>query len=346
MGVLNFFLIFILFSCSKISYITKQGYGQLALEVNGVDNKKVLRDKNVKEVYKDKIRKISKYKDYFYKYFDKKPNSIYTETTFLDRKAVSYLVIASKFNEVKALKTSFPFVGDFPYLGFYSLDDAKEYKESLESREYYTYLRPVQAYSTLNKLFFKDNILSTFFEYSDFNLADLIFHELTHTIFFVESNVGFNESLADYIAFEMTKEYFKISESEFSMKQLKKEKFKKLSKLINKLVLEYKSRIKEARPKVKAESDKLLKSFLEDDFMKKVKEMCFNLKLKKCWPLQKKWNNASFTAFLTYNSKKNIIAKIRTKNNLDLVGLIKFLELKKEEFEDSDSEDFVKFLSI
>ncbi len=346
MGILKIFTFIILISCSKISYVAKQGYGQVSIELSGIDNNKVLKDKNIDEKHKEKIKKIIKYKEFFYKYFNKKPNAIYTETTFLDRNAVSYLVIASKFFEVKALRTNFPIVGEFPYLGFYSLKDAKKYQERLESRKFYTYLRPVLAYSTLNKLFFKDNILSTFFKFNDFDLADLIFHELTHTIFFLENNVSFNESLADYIAFELTKEYFELSKNEEKEKMILKKKYKELAKLINRLVVDYKQKLDSNRPKNKREADKVLEKFLKENFLIKVEKKCSEFMLKNCWPLKRKWNNASFTAFLTYNSKKSIISQIREKHNLDLVSLLNFLEVKKEEFEKSKRKDFIKFLTM
>jgi predicted aminopeptidase len=241
--------------------------------------------------------------------------------------------------------TSFPFVGEFPYLGFYSKDDALEYKEELESKNYYTYIRPVLAYSTLNRLFFKDNILSTFFRYNDFDLADLIFHELVHTIFFIDGNVSFNESLADYIASEMTNEYFQVSKEENEKKLDIKNRYLVLAKEITELVKAYKSQLVKNKPKNKDDADKTLKIFLFEAFIPKVKNKCKLLNLSKCWPLKESWNNARFTAFLTYNSKKNIISSIREKNKFTLNQLLKFLEMKHEEFKDSKFQSFTDFLA-
>ena len=108
MGFLKFLVLLFFISCSKLTYITKQGYGQLSLELSGRDNNEVLKDKNVSIADKNKIKRIIEYKDYFYKYFDKESSAIYTETTFLKTKAVSYLVIASKFDKVDPLRVSFP----------------------------------------------------------------------------------------------------------------------------------------------------------------------------------------------------------------------------------------------
>lgn len=345
MGLLKLLSFFIIISCSKLTYVTKQGYGQLSLEMSGRDNQEVLKDKKIDSKVKEKIIKIETYKKYFYKYFSKDETAIYSETTFLDRDAVSYLVIGSKFNEIKPLMTSFPFVGEFPYLGFYSKDDALDYKKDLESKDYYTYLRPVLAYSTLNRLFFKDNILSTFFKYSDFDLADLIFHELVHTIFFIDGNVSFNESLADYIASEMTNEYFQVSKKENEKKINLKNRYLILSKEITELVNSYKNQLESTKPKSMLEADKILTTFLSESFIPKLKDKCRSLDISKCWPLKTSWNNARFTAFLTYNSKKNIIASIREKNKFTLIQLLKFLETKHVEFKDSKFQSFTDFLA-
>src|SRR5690606_28211743 len=52
-------------------------------------------------------------------------------------------------------------------------------------------------------------ILSSFFYYDDLDLAELIFHELFHTIFFIKDDVDLNENLANYFGKELVRLYFK-----------------------------------------------------------------------------------------------------------------------------------------
>lgn len=342
MDILKLFLLILLCSCAKLSYITKQGYGQLAIELKGKDNEDVLKDDKVSMDHKEKIKKIIEYKKYFYKYFNEKPNAIYSETTFLDRDAVSYLVIASKYYEIKAKRTSFPIVGSFPYLGFYSLEDAKNYAKDLESKGHFTYLRKVYAYSTLNKLFFKDNILSSFFIYDEKQLAELIFHELIHTIFFIEDNISFNESLADYIAEEMTIEYLKISKEDHKKSILNKRNYQSLAEKMTELVSTYKQKLKNNPPKSKGEALLMMSLFLKNELVPQMEKICKNRDIKNCWPAKRKWNNASFTAFLTYNKKKNLIKKI--KGDMSIREFISYLKIKKKEYEQTDTNDFSKLL--
>ena len=177
MALLKSFLIIILLSgCAKISYMTKQGMGQLSLQNRAISNDKALTDVRISPEHKDKIRKVGVYKKYFYNYFKRKSTPIYTQTTMLDSEAVTYLVIASRYDEIKAYKTCFPIINCVPYLGFFDKKDARDYREEMERKDYVTYQRPVYAYSTLG--YFNDTILSSFFHYKDYQLAELIFHEL------------------------------------------------------------------------------------------------------------------------------------------------------------------------
>ena len=202
-------LIFTLGGCAKFSYLIEQGSGQFKLLFDAKENKKILEDPDIPENYKKKIKLVQIYKSYFYKYWNKKETKIYSKTTILNRKAVSYLVITSPFDQIYANKECFPITGCFPYLGFYKKEKADKYAET-KKKEGFTFVRPVYAYSTLG--YFTDTILSSFFQYEEFDLAELIFHELFHTIFFLKNEVDLNENLANYFGREMAFEYFKFDE--------------------------------------------------------------------------------------------------------------------------------------
>lgn len=115
----------------------------------------------------------------------------------LDRPYVSYLVIASKKDEMKAKKWSFPIVGSFPYKGFFSEKQAQHAISHLKKKNYDTYMRGVTAYSSLG--WFKEPILSSMLKYDQEALAETIFHECFHRTFFVKNNTEKNEQLAVFI---------------------------------------------------------------------------------------------------------------------------------------------------
>lgn len=322
-------------SCAKFSYIVEQGVGQVSLEVAGRKNETVLNDQTVSDAHKLKIKKIMKAKKFFYNYFELKPTNIYDQTTFLEQDAVTYLVIHSAKNRIHAEKTSFPFVGEFPYLGFFSQSSAINYKKELEAKGFATYMRPVYAYSTLNHplLPFDDNILSSFFHFSDEELINLIFHELTHTIIFVKDEAEFNENLASFIADELSDIYFK---KKFKLE--KKDKLDRALKLNKELMVLIKEL--EARYKKTKKYDLTLNKFLEETFYPRLKAKCLELKIEKCQIAQGEWNNARFAAFKTYENKRNEIEDIYEKTQMDLKSFLR--KLMKIYNEDNYKTPFVK----
>lgn len=232
-----FFLFFFFSSCSKMSYFVEQGIGQIKIQYTSVKNKEVLNNPEVGLKVKRKIRLIQEYKKWFYHYFGKKKDDIYSRTTFLKSSAVTYLVITSPYNKIEGSKECFLFFGCFPYLGFFEKKSALEYKKDKEKQEFYAYIRPVYAYSTLG--YFSDPILSSFFIYDDYSLAETVFHELFHTIFFVKNQVSFNENLANYFGKELTKEYFKNKKQLVEKKEKHLKKSKKMNQKIVQLVKQY-----------------------------------------------------------------------------------------------------------
>lgn len=329
-------------SCAKMSYISEQAIGQLSLEYDDVSINDFLNDPNVDQKMKDKVELIQRAKDYFYNYFELKKVSIYDEVKLLDQKAVTYLVIHSPKNEIKAMSSWFPILGSFPYLGFFKKDSAIEFLKKKKKEGFATYMRPVYAYSTLNHplMPFDDNILSSFFVYEDDDLTELIFHELVHTILFVGDEVSFNENLASFIAQNLLFEYKNLT-SKQKLDWLKSKKAnEKLLNLVSKLSIElnqvYKSEAK-ASPRL------ILNNFLKSSFKGRVRALCQELEIKNCWPLKGEWNNARFAAVGTYNSLQDKIDKSYKNSGLSLKEYVKKLIILEADY--VEGEDFLKYIN-
>ncbi|MCO4794103.1 MAG: aminopeptidase [Bacteriovoracaceae bacterium] len=346
MDLVKYLILFSLFtSCAKTSYLVEQGLGQMSLLSKAEWNDKLLKDKKVKKKHKDKIRKIEAYKKWFYEFWGREETKIYSKTTFLEGKAVTWLVISSPFDEVKAHEECFPIMGCFPYLGFFKKKSAMNYIEERKEGGAYTYIRPVYAYSTLG--YFTDTILSSFFYYEDFDLSELIFHELFHTIFFAKDEVELNENLANYFGKELALVHFKMNDHEIEKFRSKRKRNSHLNQVVAKLALDYNSLLKQSKPANKSESDKILSEFLNNTFNKNVLETCLKLKIeeKNCYPLKNKWNNASFAAYLTYEKKMNKVERLRELKKLDLKAFFNYIQERYKEFEKTSKEgDFSAFL--
>lgn len=347
--VLILFLILSLTGCAKFNYLYEQSVGQISLLSKGKDNKEVLKSVRVPKAHKEKIKKIEELKTYFYKYWDKKQTGIYSQTTMLKNKAVTYLVIASPYNEIRPVENCFPVMGCFPYLGFFSLGSAKNFAKDLEVDGNVTWIRPVYAYSTLG--YFTDTILSSFFNYDDYELAELIFHELFHTIFFVKNQVDLNENLANYFSQNMLHDYFKsINQEEYYLfHQKEEEDNKKLNTTVVNLVAELQELYKSLLPKTPQDSNSILEEFMEKRFkvesMKRCQEL--NVQPKSCFPINREWNNASFAAFLTYEKKANDLSSLQKKLGIDLKGYYNLIVKKYQDYQEQDKvQNFESFLFL
>jgi len=322
-------------SCSKVSYLAKQGHGQLKLQWGGDKNHEVLASPTVSQEIKDKIVMIESYKKFFYEYFNKEITGIYSKTNFLNRSAVTYLLIASPQNEIKAKEFSFPFVGAFPYIGFFDEKDAHAWGRDLASEGHDIFIRPVKAYSTLGH--FEDHILSTFFDFDKYSLAELVFHELFHTIFFIKGDVDLNENLANYFSRELLKEYFSQdlkSIGEFYDLRSRQEE-------LDVLIADYAQRLNQLYLTEDVQSKKdfivVRKEFVKNTFLPNVQNKCHELQLKRCYPMDNEWNNAQFAAWMSYHQYQDSIEDLYSKlKSIDLKHFYALLVEKHKMYEKID----------
>lgn len=332
-------------SCAKMGYLFEQGRGQISLLTSAKENEEILADPKISPEIKEKIQKIGEYKSFFYRFYQKDPSKIYDKTTILENEAVSYLVISSPWQKIEAKKECFPFMGCFPYLGFYSLNSAKEYAKKMQDQDYVTYIRPVYAYSTLG--YFTDTILSSFFFFDEYELSELIFHELFHTIFFIKDEVSLNESLANYFGKEMAIEFFKLDEQHKMAVNSKREFQKVMGLKIVSLAHELQKIYSEKNPKSKEEADTLRHDFMNQRFKGEIRQLCDSNDKKEdeCRVLKREWNNASFAAYMTYEGDSEEIANLRKKLGLSLPAFLDYIQVKYKEFQKTQKDGkFSSFL--
>lgn len=333
--------------CAKFGYLYEQSLGQWDLYRKSEENSKILSGNRLNESQKSKVAKIEELKKYFYRYWEKEESKNYSKTTILDSDAVTYLVIASPHNEIKAAETCFPMMGCFPYLGFFKKQSAEKFAKQKEKEGYVTWIRPVYAYSSLG--YFTDNILSSFFYYEDYDLAELIFHELFHTIFFAKNQVDFNENLATYFSQQMLEEYFKsidqIGYYEYEIKRA--QSYKAINEKIVELANELQSQYLDKKSQSHLESQKILSDFLTERFLPEVEKVCLANEMAKenCTYLNRSWNNASFAALLTYEKSARDLEKLQKSLGLDLKGYYNWIVQRYEVFQKQKKEkNFEDFL--
>ena len=85
-------------------------------------------------------------------------------------------------------------VGCVSYRGYFAKEDAEAFAAETARQGHDVYVGPVPAYSTLG--YFTDPVLNTFIHYPDYEIARLLFHELSHQVVYVRDDTVFNESFA------------------------------------------------------------------------------------------------------------------------------------------------------
>ncbi|KQQ33100.1 aminopeptidase [Duganella sp. Leaf126] len=121
-------------------------------------------------------------------------NGSYKNYAALSRPFVLWNVVATPELSLRPIQWCFPIAGCVSYRGYYSKQDATAYADELRGEGNDVQVGGVPAYSTLG--WFSDPLLSTFINYSDAELARMVFHELAHQVVYVPGDTQFNESFA------------------------------------------------------------------------------------------------------------------------------------------------------
>ncbi|MFT4173682.1 MAG: aminopeptidase [Rhodocyclaceae bacterium] len=121
-------------------------------------------------------------------------NGSYRRYANLERPYVAWNVFANPPLSMTPQSWCVPVAGCVNYLGFFSEDDAHALAARLRAQGMDVHVAGVPAYSTLG--WFDDPLLNTFIQWSEPELARLIFHELAHQLLYVKHDTEFNESFA------------------------------------------------------------------------------------------------------------------------------------------------------
>ncbi len=127
----------------------------------------------------------------------------------LHRRFAVWNVHAAPAYSLEPKKWWYPMVGSLKYRGYFSEADARAYAAKIATQGYDVYTEGVEAYSTLG--WFADPLLNTFIYHSEPELAEILFHELTHQRLFVNGDTDFNEAFATVVAEEGVRRWLTVS---------------------------------------------------------------------------------------------------------------------------------------
>lgn len=196
--------------CTTASFIAQATYGQLAIMNRARPIVDVVRDEKTPESLRVLLKEVPRIKTYG-ELKGLKPTPNYRDYVKLDREAVLWVVTASEKLKFQPKIWDFPIAGSFNSLGWFSKERAIEFGKDLRvDTGMDVDVRPARAFSTLN--WFRDPIVSTMI--TDDNsamgeLVNVVLHESVHATLYIQDQSYFNESLASFVADDLTGKYLR-----------------------------------------------------------------------------------------------------------------------------------------
>lgn len=180
--------------CSTVKFYSQAIQGQREIVRNARTVELVLHDAAVPKETKRKLALAEEARSFASGCLLLPAGRNYDRYTDLGRHYVSWVVYAAPEFSVEGKTWWYPMLGKLAYRGYFSKADADAEAARLKAGGYEVHVGGVEAYSTLG--WFRDPVLNTFLRRTGPELAELIFHELTHVRLFLAGDTDFNEAFA------------------------------------------------------------------------------------------------------------------------------------------------------
>ncbi len=263
--------------CSTAKYYSHAVVGHLQLTTGLTPIRKAIKQDETNKELRRQLELVTELRDFAENRLSLDVGKAYSKYKHLDRSAAVWVVYAAPRFSTKLQTWKYPIVGEYQSKGFFKERMAKEYSAKLQSQGFDVYLGEAIAYSTLG--WFSDPLLSTFLDDSDEELAETLFHELTHRTYYLKGDTMFNESFATAFAQKSVQLWLKEKGEEkrlenYRQKLKRRDEFRSLlQETKNELNLIYKNTNNDSMAILQRRKQDLIQSF---------KATCIDLR--------KKWN--------------------------------------------------------
>ncbi len=263
--------------CSTAKYYSHAVVGHLQLTTGLTPIRKAIKQDETNKELRRQLELVTELREFAENRLSLDVGKAYSRYKHLDRSAAVWVVYAAPRFSTKLQTWKYPIVGEYQSKGFFKERMAKEYSAKLQSQGFDVYLGEAIAYSTLG--WFSDPLLSTFLDDSDEELAETLFHELTHRTYYLKGDTMFNESFATAFAQKSVQLWLKEKGEEkrlenYRQKLKRRDEFRSLlQETKNELNLIYKNTNNDSMAILQRRKQDLIQSF---------KATCIDLR--------KKWN--------------------------------------------------------
>ena len=193
-------LLVILPSCQTFHFYGQAIDGQLEILAKSRPNPHVIADPLTTPGLRRQLLAVEKIREFASTHLSLPGDESYGNYADLGRKHVVWVLYAAPEFSLTPKTWHYPAVGEMDYRGYFREQDSLALARQLRADGYDVFIGGVDAYSTLG--WFHDPVLNTFVAYPDIDIAETIFHELTHRVVFRWGDTVFNESIANTVAEE------------------------------------------------------------------------------------------------------------------------------------------------
>jgi len=191
--------------CQSIVFYKQAIQGQTQILWNQKPIEKVLADPATPVSVKEKLGLVLELRKFADRELHLPPDGHYLKYADLHRRFVVWNMHAAPELSLEPKTWWYPFVGRLKYRGYFAEKQARKYAAKLQKESYDVFVGGVEAYSTLG--WFRDPVLNTFLQHSDPDVAEILFHELSHQKVFAKADTDFNEAFATAVAEEGVKRW-------------------------------------------------------------------------------------------------------------------------------------------
>jgi len=279
----------------------------------------LLKDPSVTENLKAKLILSKKVLHYAEESLQMKTLGSYSKYAKLNRKWVSKIVVAAKKDSLKTHLFNFPIVGALPYKGFFQEKDAQDFAEKIKKDHLDVYIRPTVAFSSLG--WWKDPLFPGMMS-SDYDLIEVLFHELVHLNFYYPSQAAFNEAFATWFSSKASHDFINENFQNTQKTTLLTELQENLD--FQKKMTRFTLEIQKKGKQFYSQSKNLKKT--RKKYFQWIQEKCLNKGFHKKY-CSKEWNNARISSMSTYLKHFDEIEKYSQEKKIPYQ---KFLNLLRE----------------
>lgn len=309
-------------SCGTAEFYAQALGGQTEIWRKSRPNAQVMADASVADKVKQRLQFIERLRT-FAKDELGLPTKSFGSYCDLNRPYVVWVVFAAPEFSVEAKRWWYPLVGSLKYRGFFDEKLAKKEGEKLRKQGLDVFVGGVEAYSTLGYL--KDPVLNTFLHRSDTELAELVFHELTHAKLFIPGDTDFNEAFATANAEDGVRRWLR-SRNDIAGLRTYESKLKQSRGTID-LLLDTRAKLKTlyAQNHSSVEAERMAKEDVFDDMLRRAGAHRPQTKVESATG-RPVWNNARLNTISSYYTLVPGFERMLKKNHGDLAAFHREVE--------------------